>query len=169
MSKIKKKTKQNKTKTKTKTKTKQNKIKTKTKQQKTQKKTKQKTKKQKTTQTTTTTRHCCRHRRRTLPGWPQVDPRLTFDPLTKMEGLKLMLMYESYGHTMLPYHDKRNQLTFLAKLSYHLEMVKDDDIYLINSQTFNYHNFNTKIRPPQNWESCASQWQLFAVFGHYLW
>ena len=48
------------------------------------------------------TRHCCRHRRRTLPGWPQADPRLTFDPLTKMEGLKLMLMYELYGHAM--YH-----------------------------------------------------------------
>ena len=28
------------------------------------------------------------------------DPRLTFDPITKVEGLKLMHMYESYGHAM---------------------------------------------------------------------
>ena len=47
--------------------------------------------------------------------------------------------------TILPYHDKRNQLTFLAKLSYHFEMVEGDDIYLISSQTFNYHNLNPKI------------------------
>ena len=60
------------------------------------------------------TRICCRHRRRTLPGWPQVDPRLTFDPLTKMEGLKLMLMYESYGHAM--YHGRVK--AFLAKLTF---------------------------------------------------
>ena len=26
------------------------------------------------------------------------DPRLTFDPLTSVEGLKLINMYESYGH-----------------------------------------------------------------------
>ena len=36
----------------------------------------------------------------TLPGWPQVDPKLTFDPKTKVEGLKLMLLYESYGDAM---------------------------------------------------------------------
>ena len=28
------------------------------------------------------------------------DPRLTFDPITWVEGLKLMHMYESYGHAM---------------------------------------------------------------------
>ena len=27
-------------------------------------------------------------------------PRLTFDPITYEEGLKLMNMYESYGHAM---------------------------------------------------------------------
>ena len=26
------------------------------------------------------------------------DPRLTFDPITKVEGLKLINMYESYDH-----------------------------------------------------------------------
>ena len=47
----------------------------------------------------------------------------------------------------MPYHDKRNQLTVLSKLSYHLEMVKGDDIYLIISQTLNFHNLNPKIKP----------------------
>ena len=28
------------------------------------------------------------------------DPRLTFDPITKEEGLKLMNMYESYDHAV---------------------------------------------------------------------
>ena len=28
------------------------------------------------------------------------DPRLTFNPKTQVEGLKLMNMYESYGHAM---------------------------------------------------------------------
>ena len=28
------------------------------------------------------------------------DPRLTFDPITEIEGLKLMNMYESYGHAV---------------------------------------------------------------------
>ena len=28
------------------------------------------------------------------------DPRLIFDPITFKEGLKLMDMYESYGHAM---------------------------------------------------------------------
>ena len=46
---------------------------------------------------------------------------------------------------ILPYHDKRNQLTFLAKLSYYLEMVKDDDIYLINSKKFNYIILTLKL------------------------
>ena len=32
------------------------------------------------------------------------DPRLTFDPITKVEGLKLMNMYEAYGHAM--YHGR---------------------------------------------------------------
>ena len=29
-----------------------------------------------------------------------VDPRLTFDPITYVEGLKVVHMYESYGHAM---------------------------------------------------------------------
>ena len=28
------------------------------------------------------------------------DPRLTFNPITQVEGLKLMNMYKSYGHAM---------------------------------------------------------------------
>ena len=28
------------------------------------------------------------------------DPRLTFDPITYVEGLKLMHIYESYGHAL---------------------------------------------------------------------
>ena len=28
------------------------------------------------------------------------DPRLTFNPIIQVEGLKLMNMYESYGHAM---------------------------------------------------------------------
>ena len=34
--------------------------------------------------------------------WPLTpnDPRLTFNPITQVEGLKLMNMYESYGHAM---------------------------------------------------------------------
>ena len=28
------------------------------------------------------------------------DPRFTYDPITKVEDLKLMYMYESYGHAM---------------------------------------------------------------------
>ena len=28
------------------------------------------------------------------------DPRLTFNPITQVESLKLMNMYESYGHAM---------------------------------------------------------------------
>ena len=28
------------------------------------------------------------------------DPRLTFNPITQVEGLKLMNMYESNGHAM---------------------------------------------------------------------
>ena len=28
------------------------------------------------------------------------DPRLTFDPITWVEGLKLINMYESYSHAM---------------------------------------------------------------------
>ena len=28
------------------------------------------------------------------------DPRLTFDPITYLEHLKLINMYESYGHAM---------------------------------------------------------------------
>ena len=28
------------------------------------------------------------------------DPRLTFNPITQVEDLKLMNMYESYGHAM---------------------------------------------------------------------
>ena len=28
------------------------------------------------------------------------DPSFTFDPITLIEGLKLMHMYESYGHAM---------------------------------------------------------------------
>ena len=28
------------------------------------------------------------------------DPRLTFDPITKVESLKVMNMYESYGHAV---------------------------------------------------------------------
>ena len=28
------------------------------------------------------------------------DPKLTFDPKTLVEGLKLMHMYESYGHAL---------------------------------------------------------------------
>ena len=47
----------------------------------------------------------------------------------------------------MPYHDQRNQLTFLAKLSYYLEMVKGDDIYIISSQTLNYQNISPYIRP----------------------
>ena len=31
---------------------------------------------------------------------PKMDPRLTFNPITQVEGLKLMNMYESYGHAM---------------------------------------------------------------------
>ena len=30
------------------------------------------------------------------------DPRLTFDPIAKVDGLTLMNMYESYGHAV--YH-----------------------------------------------------------------
>ena len=66
-------------------------------------------------------------------------------------------------------HNKRNQLTFLAKLSYHLEMVKDDDIYLISLQTFNYHNLNPENRPPQNWKSCTindSSSQFLAIISN---
>ena len=54
-----------------------------------------------------------------------------------------------YLKGMLPHHDKRYQLTFLTKLSYHLKMFKGDDMYLTSSQTFNYHNLKPKIRPPQ--------------------
>ena len=28
------------------------------------------------------------------------DPRLTFDPITEVEGLKLMNIYESYDHAV---------------------------------------------------------------------
>ena len=28
------------------------------------------------------------------------DLRLTFDPITQVEGLKVMYMYESYGHAV---------------------------------------------------------------------
>ena len=31
---------------------------------------------------------------------PVRDPILTSDPITYVEGLKLISMYESYGHTM---------------------------------------------------------------------
>ena len=48
-------------------------------------------------------------------------------------------IWSSLEESMLPLHGKRNQVTYLAKLSYHLEMVYGDYIYLIRSQTFNFH------------------------------
>ena len=38
----------------------------------------------------------------------------------------------------LPYHGKLNQVRFLAKLNYHLEMIIGDDIYLLRLQTFSF-------------------------------
>ena len=42
------------------------------------------------------------------------DPRLTFDPITEVEGLKLMNMYESYDHAVL--HGR--VIAFLVQMAY---------------------------------------------------
>ena len=34
------------------------------------------------------------------PQWPQMSPDWHLTPITYVEGLKLMHMYESYGHAM---------------------------------------------------------------------
>ena len=41
------------------------------------------------------------------------DPRLTFDPITKVKGLQLMHMYESYGHT----RQHGEVIAFFAKMT----------------------------------------------------
>ena len=63
------------------------------------------------------TRHRCRHRQRTVPDWPHVDPTLTFDPVLQMEALKLMFMYELYGQDIWHGHYTRGlQLRKLWRL-----------------------------------------------------
>ena len=42
------------------------------------------------------------------------DPRLTFDSTTKVEGLTLMNMYESYGHAV--YHGRI--IAFIVKMPF---------------------------------------------------
>ena len=42
------------------------------------------------------------------------DPRLTFDPITWVEGLTLMNIYESYGHARL--HEQ--VIAFLVKMTF---------------------------------------------------
>ena len=69
--------------------------------------------------------------------------------------------YRTYA--ALPWQKKPNDI--FGEIEYHLEMVKGDGTYLIYSKTINYHNLNPKIKPPQNWESCTSQWQLFTVLA----
>ena len=42
------------------------------------------------------------------------DPGMTFDPITKVDGLTLMNMYESYGHAV--YHVRIK--AFLVKMTF---------------------------------------------------
>ena len=51
----------------------------------------------------------------------------------------------------LPYHGKLNKVRFLAKLNYDLEMIIDDDIYLLRLQTFSFLHLNPEIGSLQNY------------------
>ena len=44
--------------------------------------------------------YCILNENQNLTTMTPNDPRLTFNPITQVEGLKLMNMYESYGHAM---------------------------------------------------------------------
>ena len=59
-----------------------------------------------------------------------------------------------YMYTALPLQKEPSNI--LEKLSYHLEMVKSDDIVTLKSGPFS------------NYPLCASRWKRFTLFGHYL-
>ena len=42
------------------------------------------------------------------------DPRLTFDPIIQIKGIKLMYMHESYGHAM----QYGGVIAFLMKMTF---------------------------------------------------
>ena len=72
--------------------------------------------------------------------------------------------FEVISVIILPFHNKKNQVTLLAKLSYHLEMVEGDYFYLFRSQTSSFLSSELNIKPLQDYKL----WELFTGFGYYL-